>query len=149
MTKKRFLEGNFFEGYSLLGIVCGLPDFRMAHFINRQLHLHLKKQKDFSLTENQKATFSWYQYQNEELRRHYFLIQNKKAADVLLPALRSFDYLLLLYGNFSPAYLDEILTLLRKTPHITAAFEQDLNKLKNGDLLIAQNERHASRHKAQ
>ncbi len=149
MVKKRILQSDFFEGYSLIGIVCGLPDFRMAYFINLQAHLNLKKYRDFSLARDTKGAFSWYQHKNEELRRHYFLIQNKKDAAVLLPALRNFDYLLLLYGNIPSSYLEEILTALRKTPYITAAFVQDLNKLKNGDLLIAQNERHAPGHKAQ
>ena len=149
MAKKRFLEGDFFEGYSLLGIVCGLPDFRTTHFINRQAHLDLKKYRDFSLNEGAKNGFSWYHYENEELRRDYYLIQNKRGTAVLLPELRNFDYLLLLYGNIPPSYRKEILTILRKTPYITAAFEQDLNKLKNGDLLIVKNEHHASGQKAQ
>ena len=149
MAKKRFLEGDFFEGYSLLSIVCGLPDFRITHFINQQAHLNLKKYNDFSLTEIPEKGFSWYCYENEELRRDYYLIQNKQGTTVLLPDLRNFDYLLLLYGNISPSYRDEMLTVLRTTPYVTAAFKQDLNKLKNGDLLIVKNEHHASEQKAQ
>lgn len=149
MGKKRFLEGDFFEGYTLLGIVCGLPDFRITHFINQQAHLDLKKYRDFSLNGEPENRFSWYHYENEELRRDYYLIQNKRGTSVLLPDLRNFDYLLLLYGNIPPSYREEILAVLRNTPYITAAFEQDLNNLKNGDLLIVKNEHHASEQKTQ
>jgi len=143
MSKKRYLEGDFFEGYSLLGIVCGLPDFRATHFINRHCHLDLMKYRDFSLTDEKYASFSWYYFSNEELRRDYYLIQNKNGMDILLPGLRNFDYLLLMYGNVTTSYLEELLVTLRNTPYVTAVFEQDLNKLKNGDLLIEKNELHA------
>ncbi len=143
MGKKRYLESDFFEGYSLIGIVCGLPDFRVTHFINRHGHLNLKKYGDFSLSGQKTPAFSWFHFSDKALRREYFFIQNKNGTDILLSDLRNFDYLLLLYGNLSPAYLDEFLSALRQTPHVVAAFEQDFNRIKNGDLLIEQNERHA------
>ncbi len=143
MTKKRYLEGNFFEGYSLLGIICGLPDFRATHFINQYASVDFKKKENFSLSQETKVTFSWYFFRNEELRRDYYLIQNKNNTEILLPALHNFDYLLLMYGNISAQYMGKLLAALRKMPYVTAVFEQDLNTLKNGDLLIEKNELHA------
>ncbi len=143
MTKKRYLEGDFFEGYSLMGILCGLPDFRATHFINQYGGLNLVKHNDFSLTQKKNTAFSWYYFGNEELRRNYYLIQNKNGTETLMPSLRNFDYLLLIYGNITTQYTEELLIALRKTPYVTAVFEQDLNKVKNGDLLIEKNELHA------
>jgi len=143
MTKKRYLQGDFFEGYSLLGIICGLPDFRATHFINQYGGFDFKKYKDFSLSQETDASFSWYYFNNEELRRDYFLIQNKNRTRTLIPALHNFDYLLLMYGNITAQYLGELLAALRKMPYVTAVFEQDLNTLKKGDLLIEKNELHA------
>ncbi len=145
MAKKRYLESDFFEGYSLIGIVCGLPDFRISYFINRHLHLHLRKYAPFSLTPDKQPLFSWYHYEQETMRRNFFLMQNKNGADFLLHALRKFDYLLLLYGNIPAGYPQKILADLRTTPYITAAYEQNLAQLKNTDLLIAQNEHHATK----
>ncbi len=143
MAKKRYLKGDSFEGYSLLGIVCGLPDFRATHFINQYGGFDFKKYEVFSLSQEKETAFSWYYSSNEEMRRDYFLIQNKDGADILLPALRNFDYLLLMYGNITAQYLGELLPLLRNVPNVTAVFEQDLNKVKNGELLIEKNELHA------
>ncbi len=149
MAKKRYLKGDFFEGYSLLGIVCGLPDFRTTHFINQYGGFDFKKYDDFSLSQEKEMAFSWYYFSNEEMRRDYFLIQNKDGADILLPALRNFDYLLLMYGNIAAQYLGELLPLLRNVPNVTAVFEQDLNKVKNGELLIEKNELHALKQRRQ
>ena len=143
MAKKRYLEGNFFEGYSLLGIICGLPDFRATHFINQYGSFYFKKHEPFSLSQESDTSFSWYYFNNEELRRDYYLIQNKNGTETLMQALRNFDYLLLMYGNITAQYLGELLSALRKMPYVTAVFEQDLNTLKNGDLLIEKNELHA------
>ena len=143
MARKLYLEGDFFDGYSLVGIVCGLPDFRATHFINKYCHLELKKYKDFSLREDNDSRFSWYCFRHEELRRDYYLIQNKNGQDILLPPLRNFDYFLLLYGHITEQYMRELLASLRKTPYVTAVFPQDLNALKNGALLIEKNELHA------
>jgi len=143
MAKKRYLEGDFFEGYSLLGIVCGLPDFRATHFINHHGNFDFKKYKDFSLFQEKETAFSWYYFSNEELRHDYFLIQNKEGTEILMPALRNFDYLLLMYGNITTQYLGNLLATLRKTPYVSAVFVQDLGKLKNGSLLIEKNEFHA------
>ncbi len=142
MAKKRFFKSGFFEGYSLFGIVCGLPDFRTTHFINQYGGFDFKKYQDFSLSQEKDTAFSWYYFSNGEMRRDYFLIQNKNGADVLLPPLRNFDYLLLMYGNITAKYLGELLPALRNAPHVTAVFEQDLNKVKNGELLIEKNEFH-------
>ncbi len=142
MAKKRYLEGDFIEGYSLLCIVCGLPDFRASHFINQHCGFDLKKYKHFSLSQEKDAAFSWYYFSNKELRRDYYLILNKNGTEILMPALRNFDYLLLLYGNITAQYRGELIAALRKTPYVTAVFEQDLNRLKDSDLLIEKNELH-------
>jgi hypothetical protein len=143
MAKKRYLEGDFFEGYSLLGIICGLPDFRATHFINQYGSFEFKKHEPFSLSPASDTSFSWYYFNNEELRRDYYLIQNKNGTETLMQALHNFDYLLLMYGNITAQYIGELLPALRKMPYVTAVFEQDLNTLKNGDLLIEKNELHA------
>jgi len=145
MAKKRYLKGDFYEGYYLLGIVCGLPDFRATHFINQYGGFNFKKYNNFSLSREKEMAFSWYYFSNEEMRRDYFLIQNKKGADMLIPALRNFDYLLLMYGNITVQYLGELLPVLRNTPNVTAVFEQDLGKLKNSSLFIEKNELHTLR----
>ncbi len=143
MAKKRYLKGDFFEGYSLFGIVCGLPDFRTTYFINQHGGFGFKKYKDFSLLQEKDTAFSWYYFSNEQMRRDYFLIQNRIGAHILMPALRNFDYLLLMYGNITVQYLGKLLPALRNTPNVTAVFEQDLNKIKNGELLIEKNEIHS------
>ena len=142
MAKKRYLKSDFFDGYSLLGIVCGLPDFRATHFINQYGSFDFKKYKNFSLSQEKDTAFSWYYFSNEGMRRDYYLIQNKNGTDLLLPILRNFDYLLLMYGNITVQYLDELLPVLRNTPNVTAVFEQDLGKLKNSSLFIEKNELH-------
>jgi len=144
MAKKQFIESNFFEGYRLIGIVCGLPDFRISHFINRETELFLKKKKNFSLSEPRQPVFSWYFYHQEEQHRQFFLIQNKNKAELLMPSLNNFDYLLLMYGNFSDKIIEELLQKLRRIPYITAAYDQNLATIKEGDLLIARNEQHTT-----
>jgi hypothetical protein len=143
MAKKQYLESDFYEGYSLLSIVCGLPDYRLAHYINLHAQIELQKFDDFIF--DRQAAFSWYSYTDQEQRRSYFLMQNKKDENLLLPSLRRFDYLLLLYGNFIPLYLNDLMANLRTIPYVTAVFAYPLLHVKKGDMLIQQNELHATR----
>ena len=140
MGKKQLIESDFFEGYRLIGIVCSLPDFRLSYFINRETGLFLKKQKNFSLTETKNPVFSWYFYHHEEQHRQFFLIQNKNQSELLLATLANFDYLLLMYGNFTDVATQELLKKLRHISYVTAAFEQKLSQIKQADLLIVRNE---------
>ncbi|HDO06453.1 MAG TPA: IPExxxVDY family protein [Bacteroidetes bacterium] len=143
MAKKLFLEGDFFEGYYLLGIVCGQPDYRLTHFINQNCGLNLKKYKNFSPQQEAASGFSWFHYPDEKRRTQYYFMQNKNGEKVILASLRKFDYLLLIYGNAFKGFLEELLADLRKTPYVVAVFELDLNKLKMGALFIEKNELHA------
>ncbi len=143
MAKKLFLEGDFFEGYYLLGIVCGQPDYRLTYFINQHCNLNFKKYRNFSFQQEAASGFSWFHYPDEERRTQYYFMQNRNGEEAMLASLKKFDYFLLIYGHALKGFLKELLADLRRTPYVVAVFELDLNKLKTGALFIEKNELHA------
>ncbi len=126
------LEG---EKIHLVGVVCHIPDYRLSHFINSYLNLRLKKFGDFSPS-FQSLSYSWYYYFHEEFRSHFYLIANRGEGSYLLPQLKNFDYLFFVKGAIPEENMVHTVTLLRNTPTISAAYTQEITKIKRYDELL-------------
>jgi len=86
MALYKLLVDDFFDtSFSLLAIHCGLEDYRMAYLLNKQLGLNLSRMSRDLDYKYFAASYSVYEWYNEENQISWNLISNvcKKEEDSL------------------------------------------------------------------
>jgi len=146
MAKKVLLDIHSESAYyTLLGISCHHKDYRLSFLLNQALDSEFLKMDDLPLFPpgTKEATdFSFYFYKDEDNFNSYFLISNRSQENVLVPAFRQVDFLLLIEGPFKKAQKDSVLKRIKSVPNILMAFEIDLSTIKNYENLLSDIEMH-------
>lgn len=157
---KNIIKLNLADSYSdektLLAIQSNLEDYRLAFFINTNLHLQLcKEKKDISLNNNQiESRFGHYLYEDEDNYLTWRLIDNhstssEKKADAasandlfsqmeenieltsfLIPELKRFDYLLVIEETDNFFDTENLITHIENIPQVSAVYLADWENLK-------------------
>lgn len=121
MSKKHQLEKHSYSDTGLAGIVSHLPDYRIVHFLNKELKYTLAKLPDMSVSAGSKSEvgkFSFYSCYNKEYSITFCLIGNKSEDFILVPQLKNIDYFLLMM-NLSERYnITEIAGKVRAIPGV-------------------------------
>ncbi len=157
MAKSKLnLEDSLNEEFNLLAIHTDLIDYRLAYFLNKKLGLNLSR-KTFDLNfVNSKASFSVFEYVDEENLLKWNLISNiynhnftEKSENTdlftssnelikkfnLLAEYENVNYLLKVDKNEIQIDLDDILKKIKSIPQIITLY--NINKdLKNKEHLI-------------
>lgn len=158
MALHKLLVDDFYDAsYSLLAIHCRLEDYRLAYLLNRHLNLKLARQPQDLDYNYFAATYSIYEWVNEEHFTTWHMISNvcKKEEDSLqssgslfsmsekylktyhfLPELKNVDYLIKISND--DRYMDEreILEKIQVIPQVITAYAVDVDLLKSKDNLI-------------
>lgn len=145
--------------YELIAIHSSLEDYRLAYFINRELHILLEKSpKDIGLRVKEgESFFSRYIFEDAESGIAYSLIRNRNTITStqnlpaslfgdegyslttsvhLLPELKKVDYILKIENvpsGFTPARVTEKLLGIS---YVTTTYTLDRNKLRSKNNLI-------------
>jgi hypothetical protein len=93
-------ENNYI--YRVLGIVSSAKDYRICHYINKELEFKFCAGDEVFVEQKiGQAGFNMkpYAYQPEESICKYFFINNKNENDLLIPKLKEMDYFLLVEGE--------------------------------------------------
>ena len=147
--------------YELIAIHSSIEDYRLAYFINQNLHLLLEKShKDISVkSAKAESCFSMFIFEDADTDTTWNLIQNKSSkavtqqqnataslfseADInittsshLLPELKKVDYILKVENIPSFFVPDVVVNKLLGIKHITTAYTIEHNKLKSKNNLI-------------
>ncbi len=140
MKKNKLIASVDFD-FSLLAIASQLREYKLAWVINRDLDIHLIKQKDeiVCFLGNEKLCISNYLYQTEHSRVR--LIRNRSREDVgasqfLVPELKQFDFLMLIEGFEDSFVVQEAREIIKSIQGIQMANLIDLDQLKSRDNLI-------------
>lgn len=136
---KRFtLDTAYDDDYLLCGIQCGLPDYKLAWLINKQLALNLKRSEDISFYDNDTvvAAFAYFEYYDELNRISYQLFANKDESVFLLPELKHMDYLLMIKGALEHFSIDTFAGKLKSLPGVLFATRLEHLNLKSKHNLI-------------
>ncbi|MDP2422754.1 MAG: IPExxxVDY family protein [Bacteroidales bacterium] len=95
MPKKHTLKSLGSHEFLLIGVITPLPGYRLCYFLNKSLCLRLARTKDLPSKETDDDGFQLYEYLDKERQNEWYLLGNKAGNQLLLPALKQFDYFLL------------------------------------------------------
>ncbi len=125
--------------FILIGIVSPLQDYRLAWFINTVMFKSLSKMEDRVITDPvnmRQMTFSRYDYTEEITKSVFHLLQNKHAAECLLPEMKNIDYLLIIKGDYYKSRVKEIAKKLRTVEQIQAVVILQTEEVKSKNNLV-------------
>lgn len=142
MVKRSRLEVSYDFDFRLIGIIAKIKDYKLAWALNRQMHLHLVKEPDHVLDfkQEQRLVISHFSYLNAYTG--FRLMKNKaeensgKVKPFLLPELKQYEYLLLVYGEPDDSDMKRIQEHLKMINWVQYAKEEDLQNLRSKDNLI-------------
>ncbi|MFY0628959.1 MAG: IPExxxVDY family protein [Flavobacteriaceae bacterium] len=142
------------DNYTLIGIHTALEDFKLAYLLNNNLDIHFSR-ASFSLdfqSEESKASFSIYQYVNEEYDFDWYLIANSFAEEkrnesdtlafatetktYLIPEKKRVDYFIKIVGESSQDLIYKTVNEIKKINQVVTSYIVDTNTLKSKDFLI-------------
>jgi hypothetical protein len=143
MVKKIKLSSGRSYNYTTIGIACHMKDYRFTFFINGQLGFHFRRLDDLvSGEENATRGYSFYIYENQEDRRHYYLVSNYHEEGRLIPSEKGADYFLIVNDILPQSRIKEMVTKIQKIPQALAAYEIQAGKVKNLEIIFEEIEVH-------
>ncbi len=158
MALHKLLVDDFYDAsYSLIAIHCRLEDYRLAYLLNKYLKLNLTRQPQDLDYKYFAATYSIYEWNDEEHFATWHMISNtcKKEEDSLqssgslfstnekvlktyhlLPELKNVNYLIKISND--DRYFDEkeMLEKIQTIPQIITTYTIDVDQLKSKENLI-------------
>jgi len=136
--KKQSLKLSYYIDFEIIGIVSHLQEYKIAHHLNRELQLGLKRIEDWQVNTKNKvkkisnsAFFRQYFYKNDISRCTFHLLQNKSLNEVCLPEFSIIDYLLIIFGETNDFFIKDISKKIKQLQGINSALILDTNKIKN------------------
>lgn len=155
------LEIDDFEdsNFTLISIHTGLPDYKLAYLLNRNLHTSFKRAKDSLVVKDevQSATFSVYSYVDESQFINWYLIANKyhgvskvpianglfgtinetvNRTSYLIPEKKKTDFLVKIEGDFDPYVVHKTIQAIKDMEQVVTSYTIDIDTLKSKDFLI-------------
>lgn len=128
------MEEAFFEDTALIGIVSGLPAYRLCWMLNNYFDIDFVCDPDLTLALSVKGKISHlpvYQYQFKNSPDRYLLYKLKVDNVSLLPETGGLDYMWLVQTATYDTDVVDITTNLRKIPDITLSQILKRSQLKN------------------
>lgn len=117
-----------FEDTFAIGINSGLPDYKLAWFINKKLVIDFTREED--LYDNG-VPFAFFYYTAGENCLVYNLVSIQSQNKALLDFTPRLDYLLVIRNGAFPERIDNIVKSLREIEGVGHAFLLDVNKGKS------------------
>jgi hypothetical protein len=127
VAKKKIhkLTFEFESDFSLIGIASHENDYRLSWAINKSIGLDLIKVEDFSVNHPKhkiQINYSMYNYDDENNYINYNLISNKSEKGFLISEMKNIDFVLRISGYPDTAFLNELLSRLKKIDIVITAF---------------------------
>jgi len=120
----------------LFGIVSAEPDYRLSLALNRKLGISLKNIAPVVLQEdnNDELVFSRFSDSSNLSGLVYDLTSNRSGKSCLIRKMKNIDYFLQIHDIDNEPDAGRILSLLRETDSITAAFKITTEIIKDRNL---------------
>lgn len=154
---KLILEDIEDVSYSLLAIHCTKEDFRVAYLLNKHLNISLKRKPEDLDFAFQKASFSFFEWKDEEKMITWNLISNVSKIEEegilrsdslfsvpnkiirthnLIPEYRKVNYFLKIFNDGNFINEKSVLNSIQQIPQIVTVYSVDASQLKSKDNLI-------------
>ena len=144
------------ENYSLIGIHTSEEDYRLAYLLNKYLNTSFSKFEHHLDFENNNATFSVYEFIDENKQQETYLISNKfignqtnisnvnlfsdsisySTTSYLIPEKKKVDFFLKIEGDTKALEIKKILNKLNNIHQIITSYNINPSELKSKDFLI-------------
>jgi hypothetical protein len=145
LKKLAEIEETYSLECKLAGIVCTVPDYKLAWLLNRQLDLNFELEEDIVIYDqnNPIAYFSRFDAYDPMNRLVYTLIENKSSGAFFLSELKQFDYLLMITDAIHFFDLKTTIFKVKNTPELNWITEIDRSKIKSiGQLILPETKRY-------
>lgn len=158
MAFHKLLVDDFYDDtYKLIAIHCSLEDYRLAYLINKNLDIHLKRKDEDLDFKYLKASYSFFEWNNDEQYVTWNLISNvcKKEQDslystgtlfetnekimktfYLISEYKKVDYFIKISDETESVNEKLVLNKLQAIPQIITSYTVDPLKIKSKDHLI-------------
>lgn len=126
------------EEATMLAISSHENDYRLSWALNEALSIALSRAEEVRFTHpklKEEVSFSRYEYIDEDKYLRYQLIANRTENAYLFDELKTFDFLLLLTGEWNTPQIEHLKNTLREISIISANFPAEIKKLKNRKVL--------------
>jgi hypothetical protein len=120
----------------LFGIVAAEPDYKLSLALNRKLGISLKNIAPVILQEeiDNGLLFSRFSDSSNSSGRVYDLTSNRSGKSCLIRKMKNIDYFLQIHDIDNEPDIGRILSMLRETDCITAAFKITTDIIKDRNL---------------
>jgi hypothetical protein len=117
----------------IIGIVSSEPDYKLSLILNRKLKISLKNIAPVILTDKSGSdlTFSRFSNLSSSPDLLYDLTSNRCGKNFLIGKLKNIDFIFQIHYPESDDGIDRIISILRETECVTAAFKIDTKSLKD------------------
>jgi hypothetical protein len=134
------MDGDFFEGSRLMGIVAPLKGYRFCWQLNRQMRLDFRitNQIEISMIRKKRQYyFSVYECPEANNTMVHYLYNNQNDGEFLLPEFRHLDFFWLLKGDtISDSTMSEMMESIRSIAGVQLVTELTHTKIKHREHLI-------------
>lgn len=148
------------QDYELVAIHSVLQDYKVAYKFNDKLGFKFSRvtpDLDLKINENDKATFSVFEFQETKSFIAWHLVKNKfltkcrkqnleglfsaeslyqSSCIYLQPELKEVDYLLKIEGDFDQEHIDETIKKIKKIEGVITCYSIEKEKLNHKEHLI-------------
>ncbi|NLD48472.1 MAG: IPExxxVDY family protein, partial [Clostridiaceae bacterium] len=135
--KKQRLQVEQEYDFSLIGIFSPISDYRLSWCLNQSLGFKLRRSDDilhFNEVSLIKVPYAVFDFFYPEWDRHFFLIPNRKAGNIILRSPRNLDYMLVTHPACDSDTLSGLINKIRNIELIHASYHLDTSKIKNIDV---------------
>lgn len=147
MPKKLLLDDLPAPDYQLIGISCHMPEYRLIHYLNKEIHIDLSKNKDFAISitkADRRFNHSFFYYQEPDYQTIFCFLTNRTSENILVPALRNLDFLLILFDDFGRYDVNGLISDIRALPNVLMSNIVHTSGIKNFDNFVYQLEEHVT-----
>jgi hypothetical protein len=134
------MEGDFFNGSRLLGIVAPLKGYRFCWQLNRQMRLDFRitNQIEISMIRKKRQYyFTVYECPEPHNMITHYLYSNQNDGEYLLPEFRHLDFFWLLKGDeVTDARLNEMMDSIKTIMGVQLVTELTHTKIRHREHLI-------------
>jgi hypothetical protein len=121
------------DDFTLLGLVCSDPDYKISLLLNNKLKISLRNIQAIK-PDDEEVSFSNFSNIKNPGDLVYSLISNRSGKHYLLNKLKNIDYLLQVQAPDEEFDKEKLIADLRGTESITAVFNIDIKNLKDKNL---------------
>lgn len=124
--------------FSLIGISCHAPDYRLSWALNKEFDIDLERLNDIDLMldKSTQGFFSFYGFDDEESHTTINLISNRCNGGYLIPEMKQIDFFIQYWGPYSDDELNTFTQDMRNLSMVLTTLKVDPMDLKSRHNLL-------------